>query len=96
VRGELLAIQDSSALLVVRNGAEDRIVAVPFRGTRSLGCQNSGLVQFTREGAVRDMAALSAIRRVSRFPYRLAPEVMSDLLAAYGQTQPDPPPARPR
>jgi len=83
VRGELLEVRDST-LLMLRDGA--RVTSVPIRAIR--------LGSFDRQGQLIDGGRLSQgnrekLRLMSRFPASLRAEVLAQLLAAYGQTEPD-------
>ncbi|HEV8511596.1 MAG TPA: hypothetical protein VGQ48_14175 [Gemmatimonadales bacterium] len=81
--GELLEVRDST-LLVLRDSA--RVTEVPIRMI--------GSATFPTQGVLIDRGRLSKndrekLRLMSRFPAGLRPEFESQLLAAYGQTEPE-------
>ena len=82
VLGEVLEVQDTALMVLSAN----RVVLVPIRVIQ--------IGRFTRRGTLIEEGrahrrTLDDIRRVSRFPAGLSPEVRARLLAAYGQTEPD-------
>jgi hypothetical protein len=81
--GELLEVRDST-LLLLRDTA--RVVEVPIRAIRSAAFVKQGLLIARGKLSPGDREKL---RLMSRFPTGLRPEVESQLLAAYGQTEPE-------
>lgn len=81
VRGELLAVEDST--LVVLSDAR-RVVMVPVAKIRlgSFGELGTLLGEWTPS-----QETMERLRLVSRFPAGLTPELRGRLLAAYGQTE---------
>jgi hypothetical protein len=77
-RGELLAVQDT-ALVVL---AQDTVTLVPY-STLEAG-QFSQVGELADTPPAKDFAA--RLRLVSRFPQGLTPEMLTRLLAAYGQS----------
>ena len=82
VQGEVLEVQDSALMILSAN----RLVLVPIRVIQ--------FGRFTRRGTLiengeANRRTLDELRRVSRFPDGLRPEIKARLLAAYGQTEPD-------
>lgn len=83
IRGELLEVQDS-ALLVV---ADLRITLVPYHAIRR---GEAELVpHLTGDGRVPSSYHIERLRRVSRFPQGLTPELRRALLDAYDQSEPE-------
>lgn len=80
--GELLEVRDSM-LLVLRDGA--RVTAVPIQDIRSASFAKMGVLISDGEF----LGDLERLRLVSRYPAGLAAELEAQLLAAYGQTEPD-------
>ena len=85
LQGELLEVQDSALMIL----SADRLVLVPITEIR--------VGRFTRRGTLiaegqAHRRTLDELKRLSRFPAGLSPEVKARLLAAYGQTAPDGPP----
>lgn len=81
-RGELLAAHDTALVLATREG----VVIVPMSGIRrAWPTSNRNVVLARRAGPPRVMEAL---RRMSRYPQGVSPELLRDLLAAYHQTEP--------
>jgi len=83
VSGELLEVQDT-ALLVL---SDQRIVLVPYSLVRSaqfaqMNKNTTILGQVTPSVAVRE-----ELRLVSRFPQGVTPELLEELLDAYGQSE---------
>lgn len=80
VAGELLEVQDT-ALLVLRDG--QHVTLVPYRLIRD------GRIRFAggslRNGGTPDLALRQRLRRFSRFPQGLGPELLQRLLTIYGQ-----------
>lgn len=83
IRGELLEVQDTM-LLVLRDGA--RVTSVPIREIRSASFAKLDVLI---ENGHLSGGGLDRLRLVSRFPAGLRPEIAAQLLAAYGQTEPD-------
>jgi hypothetical protein len=81
VRGELLALTDSA--LVIRDSA---IAVVRYASIREGTFRQVGAVSFNRR-APRD-GDRDRLRRVSRFPQGLSPELLQRLLEAHGQSEP--------
>jgi len=82
VRGEVLEVQDSALMVLSAN----RLVLVPIRAIQ--------YGRFTRRGTLIENGrahrrTLDDLKRVSRFPEGMSPEIKARLLAAYGQTAPD-------
>lgn len=80
--GELLEVRDST-LLVLRDTT--RILLIPIRAIRS--------ASFPKRGSLIENGRLTRgdrekLRLVSRFPAGLRPELEAQLLAVYGQTEP--------
>ena len=84
LQGELLEVQDTALVLLSAN----RVVLVPIR-VITLG-RFAGRGTPIAEGNTTPRA-LASLRRVSRFPAGMTPEIRGKLLAAYGQTAPDAP-----
>ena len=81
LQGELLAVAESA--LVVRTSV---ITVVRYQSLRVGVFRQVGTVSFGgRAPANRDRERL---RRVSRFPQGLSPELLQRLLQAYGQAEP--------
>ena len=82
VEGELLEVRDT-ALLVLRN---DRLLLVPVRAISIGRFGGFGLRimggRFIQDSHLR-------LQDVSRFPAGVTPEILTRLLAAYSQTEPD-------
>lgn len=83
VQGELLAVQDSSLIIL---SEFDRVVSVPVRAIKHGRFGTLG--ELISEG-VDARSALAQLRNFSRFPPGLTPELRARLLAAYGQTEVD-------
>lgn len=79
--GELLAVADSA--LVVRDSA---ITLVRFLSIREGAFRQVGTVRFNRRAPAR--GDRERLRRVSRFPQGVSPELMQRLLQAHGQNVP--------
>lgn len=77
-QGELLAVQDT-ALVVL---AQDTVTLVPYRILTAGRFSQVG--ELTETPPPRDFA--EKVRLVSRFPQGLTPEMLTRLLAAYGQS----------
>lgn len=77
-QGELLAVQDT-ALVVL---AQDTVTLVPYRVLQA--GQFSQVGALTESPPTKDFAG--KLRLVSRFPQGLTPEMLTRLLAAYGQS----------
>jgi hypothetical protein len=79
VGGELLAVLEDA--IVVRTTGPDRILQVPLRQVSRLQVEMAGSSLDGRFIRSRD---LERLRRVSRFPQGLTPELRDRLVAAYG------------
>lgn len=77
-QGELLAVQDT-ALVVL---AQDTVTLVPYRVLAAGRFSQVG--ELTETPLTMDFAG--KLRLVSRFPQGLTPEMLTRLLAAYGQS----------
>ena len=77
-QGELLAVQDT-ALVVL---AQDTVTLVPYRVLTAGRFSQVG--ELTETPPPGDFA--EKLRQVSRFPQGLTPEMLTRLLAAYGQS----------
>ena len=91
VRGELLEVREGGLLLLSPRPAdtERRVVLLPFtliRRARFDGLPGSCNL---RNGEAPGEAVRGCIRRVSRFPQGLSPELLRLLLEAQGQTEPE-------
>jgi hypothetical protein len=82
VQGELLAVTDTSVLLMVR----DRVVVA--RGAAIIIIA-AGRTWFSYANGGPRIASLERLRRLSRFPYGIAPATMAALLAKSAQSAPD-------
>lgn len=84
IKGELLEVRDSS-LLVLRDTTA-RVLEVPLRLIRTGNFPKLGLL--IERGALsrKDREKLTLM---SRFPGGMRPEVAAQLLAAYGQSEPE-------
>lgn len=80
---ELLAIQDT-ALLVLRVHVRP-VVLVPLRIIRTASFAQMGSSTLVEDGRFRSMSGREKVRLVSRYPQGVGPELLSALLAAYGQ-----------
>jgi len=76
--GELLAVQDT-ALVVL---AQDTVTLVPYRVLQAGRFSQVG--ELTEAPPSKDFAG--RLQLVSRFPQGLTPEMLTRLLAAYGQS----------
>lgn len=94
---ELLAIQDT-ALLVLRvhrrpvsqervAWADQQVVLVPLRIIQTARFAQMGISTLVEDGRFRSMSGREQVRLVSRYPQGVGPELLSALLAAYGQPQ---------
>ena len=84
VRGELLEVRDT-ALMLLRDGK--RVTVVPIRLIR-VGSFAKVDIQMM-EGVRFSPADRDQLRLFSRFPGGLTPELEVQVLALYGQTEPD-------
>lgn len=81
--GELLEVGETT-LLVLREGT--RVMSVSIQEIRSASFAKVGMLIVDGHLSGRDRDRL---RLVSRYPAGLRPEIATQLLAAYGQTEPD-------
>jgi hypothetical protein len=82
--GELLEVQDT-ALLVL--GPAERLTIVPYRVIRSGEAELVGAI--TRGGRTPPPARRARLSLVSRFPQGLDADLLTALLRAYRQTEPE-------
>jgi hypothetical protein len=83
VAGELLVVRDST-LLILRDSS--RVMDAPIRLIRSATFPTQG--QLITGGRL-SKSDREKLRLMSRFPAGLRPELESQFLAAYGQTEPE-------
>lgn len=76
--GELLAVQDTALVFL----AQDTVTLVPYRVLQAGRFSQVG--ELTETPPTKDFAG--RLRLVSRFPQGLTPEMLTRLLAAYGQS----------
>jgi hypothetical protein len=81
--GELLEVRDST-LLILRDTT--RVLLIPIRAIRTGSFPKRGTLITDGDLTRGDREKL---RLVSRFPAGLRPELEAQLLAAYGQTEPE-------
>jgi hypothetical protein len=84
LQGEVLEVQDTAIVLL----SAQRLVLVPIRVITAGRFARRGTVIVQGRASRR---ALVSLRRVSRFPAGMTPEIRGRLLTAYGQTAPDAP-----
>ncbi len=82
VDGELLAVRDS-AFLVLGDG--ERVVLVPYRAI--LGGEVEDLGKRFITAGIPSAGAQERLRLISRFPQGVSPELLPELLLAYGQSE---------
>lgn len=90
--GELLEVGDDALVLLSQKNAQNasRIVLIPWRKIhRASTSELPGIAVRTSQGASRRQASTEELRIVSRFPQGLSPQLMSQLLARYGQSTPE-------
>lgn len=83
VGGELLAVRDS-AFLVLGDG--ERVVLVPYRAILGGEVEDLGK-RFITAGGIPSAGARERLRLISRFPQGVSPELLPELLLAYGQSE---------
>lgn len=79
--GELLAAQDSSAVLVV----SQEVWLIPYRTVRSTHCRQAGPLPFRTDTYRLQTDAAKMHVQLSRYPLGVSPDLMDALLAAYRQ-----------
>jgi hypothetical protein len=82
--GEVLAITDSSWILMVG----DRVASVRDGAISNVRVADLGELRYA-DGGRPSASELHRARRVTRFPYGIAPEAMAALLAKSTQSSPD-------
>ncbi|MFL5606342.1 MAG: hypothetical protein ACJ8AD_07850 [Gemmatimonadaceae bacterium] len=83
LRAELLAIDDSSYVVLVR----DRVTVAPFRLLKEAEFDPIGTT--TRDGRAPSTDHRTQLKFASRFPYGIPAEAMSRLLEKSAQQRPD-------
>ena len=91
LRGELLEVREGGLLLLAPRPAAPakRVVLLPFGLIRQAQFNKMGASCDLRNGGAPGQAVRERLRRVSRFPQGLSPELMGHLLEAQGQTEPE-------
>ncbi len=91
VRGELLEVREDGLLLLVPRpaGTTKRVVLLPFGLIRQAQFTRMGASCELRDGRAPTDAVRERLRRVSRFPQGLSPELLRVLLEACDQTEPE-------
>ena len=87
--GELLLVQDTALVVLVRVGAGSRMYAAPYRQIRRADFERLGADYDFVASASPDPELLARIRLVSRYPQGLTADQMARLLASLGQKEPD-------
>jgi hypothetical protein len=82
LRAELLGVQDTALLLV---SERERITLVPYRVIREARVELNP--PLSSHGRPPSRAQREALRRVSRYPQGVGPELLRALLAAYSQSE---------
>lgn len=82
--GELLAVDDTSFVLLTTGL---RVTIVPYRHIESAILAQMGTQ--IADGLAPPPAQREKLARVARYPQGIAPDLMSALLAAYGQERPE-------
>ena len=86
VRGELLALEDTTAMLLARETGRIAVARPPV--IRSIEFSVVDVVRFAGSGLPR-RRELEQARLRARFPYGMSPAVREALLAKAGQAAPD-------
>jgi hypothetical protein len=89
VSGELLLVQDTALVVLVRVGAGMHVTVAPFRRIRTADFDHLGADYDFVASATPDPELLSRLRAVSRYPQGLTAEQTAKLLASLGQAAPD-------
>ena len=87
-RGELLDVRRESLVVNIRRGADDGFESprlVTLIGYELIDYVDAGVFGRLDPGGGSDDDARARLRRVSRFPQGLAPELLDQLLEAQGQ-----------
>jgi hypothetical protein len=87
-RGELLDVRRESLVVNIRRGADDGFESprlVTLIGYELVDYVDAGVFGRLDPGGGSDDDARARLRRVSRFPQGLAPELLDQLLEAQGQ-----------
>ena len=91
--GELIEVQESGLVILTSStgrqptSPERRLRLVPFSAIRSTAFDQLGSGYRVSGGSAPTPAAMDRLRRVSRFPHGLAPELLKRLLDSCGQTE---------
>jgi hypothetical protein len=83
LEGELLALQDTAALLVMNR----KVWLIPYRGIRDSNCRSAGPIIFDRRSGRLRAEQATSLRLRSRYPQGVSDELLRRLLAAYAQSE---------
>jgi len=86
---ELLLVQDTALVVLLRVGAGSRVTVAPFRKIRTADFEHLGADYDFIASTSPDQELLARLRVVSRYPQGLTAEQMAKLLASLGQSAPD-------
>lgn len=94
LRGELIEVQESGLLILTASRGSEKaptqerlLRLVPYSAIRSTKFEQLGSGYKVSDEQPPPAAVRERLRRVSRFPYGLAPELLKQLLESSGQAQ---------